>query len=102
MWQHSSRVQTGHESPPLKLTMGNPHQDQIGHGTQARASRISPRPVAQTFQSAGCGDFPVPTLTELEVPNSTELESSVNPQTGKSALRGVVPETPYTHRPHSC
>src|SRR5882724_9363998 len=42
------------------------------------------RHVAQTFLSAGSGDFPVARI--IHEPN-TELESSVNPQAGKPALR---------------
>ena len=42
----------------------------------------SPLPVAQTFLSAGFGDFPVPKRSR-----NTVLESTVNPQTRMSALR---------------
>jgi hypothetical protein len=41
--------------------------------------------VAQTFQTAGSDDFPVAPLT-------TGLESPVNPQAGKPALRGSWPQ----------
>src|SRR2546422_9370214 len=43
--------------------------------------------VAQTFLSAGSGDFPVPSSRTPRRP--TELESSVNPHAGKPALQAA-------------
>jgi hypothetical protein len=44
-------------------------------------------PVAQAFQPAGAGDFPVASH------GNTGLESPVNPQTGMSALHQLAPPT---------
>ena len=43
--------------------------------------------VAQAFQPAGFGDFPVPSPSVQGSIGNTELESSENPQAGKPALR---------------
>ena len=43
--------------------------------------------VAQAFQPAGFGDFPVPSPSVQGNPWNTELESSGNSQAGKPALR---------------
>jgi activator of 2-hydroxyglutaryl-CoA dehydratase/predicted nucleotide-binding protein (sugar kinase/HSP70/actin superfamily) len=50
---------------------------------------VSPIPVAQTFLSAGSGDFPVASSESWNhnARRNTGLESPVNPQTGMSALR---------------
>ena len=57
-----------------------------------------PRPVASTFLSAGNGDFPVTsslgggnTSWKIGRHGNTELESSVNPQTGMFALPRCAP-----------
>jgi len=57
-------------------------------GAQLKMYDETLEPVAQTFLSAGSGDFLVPSFLR---PNSTELESSVSPQTGMSALRALAP-----------
>src|SRR5947209_18334234 len=50
-------------------------------------THVSSPVVAQTFLSAGSGDFPVPSSRTPRRP--TELESSVNPQAGKPALQAA-------------
>jgi len=49
------------------------------------STRVRLRLVAQAFQPAGSGDFPV--ASSAQPKRNTELESSVNPQTRMSALQ---------------
>src|SRR5258708_24856598 len=60
-------------------------------------------PVAQTFLSAGSGEFPVPSSRRPRKP--TELESSLNPQAGKPALhaaRTSQRDVPTTLNTYEC
>jgi len=71
----------------VSLTEDSPHEIPVCRDLLALVPALT---VAQAFQPAGSGDFPVPSRHEPRTDSrNTELESSVNQQTGKSALQAT-------------
>src|SRR5438128_2365998 len=66
-------------------------------GRVEAGQRLSPVAVAQTFLSAGSGDFPVASLPPAR---NTGQECPVNPQTGMSALPGGSREVSTISKSH--
>ncbi len=72
----------------VSLTEDSPHEIPVCRDLLALVPKLT---VAQAFQPAGSGDFPVPSRNEPRNDSrSTELESPVNQQTGKSALQAAT------------
>jgi (E)-4-hydroxy-3-methylbut-2-enyl-diphosphate synthase len=68
----------------VSLTEDSPREIEVCRDLLAQIPSLT---VAQTFQSAGCGDLPVPSSgTAGNDPRNTGLESPVNQQAGKPAL----------------
>ncbi len=72
----------------VSLTEDSPREIEVCTDLLAQIPTLT---VAQTFQSAGSGDFPVPSDSNAKQDfRNTELESSVNQQAGKPALQSTA------------
>jgi (E)-4-hydroxy-3-methylbut-2-enyl-diphosphate synthase len=78
----------------VSLTEDSPNEIAVCNDLLALVPKLT---VAQAFQPASSGDFPVPSRNGTKNDSrNTELESSVNQQTGKSALqRTEFPFDPF-------